>query len=148
MRWLLALILIAAPASAAQLLFAGGQWVALHRDGACEAEISAKTKASIRFLPLEANGKSVDLDLVNNIMRRPYRERLRLIVILQRQQHAEFPQRVLGAVVRQQAFAELHMLLGIQRICVVQRLQHSGRIAAPSCLVEPARLLRDVSAHL
>jgi hypothetical protein len=38
MRWLPALILIiAVPASAAQLLFAGGQWVALHRDGACEA---------------------------------------------------------------------------------------------------------------
>jgi len=31
------------------------------------------------FLPVENNGKSVDLDLVQNIMRYPYRERLRLI---------------------------------------------------------------------
>ena len=33
-----------------------------------------------RFLPLEANGKAVDLDLVNNIMREPYAERFRLIL--------------------------------------------------------------------
>ena len=33
-----------------------------------------------RFLPLEANGKAVDLDLVNNIMREPYADRLRLIL--------------------------------------------------------------------
>ena len=32
------------------------------------------------LLPLENNGKSVDLDLVNNIMRRPYAERFRLII--------------------------------------------------------------------
>jgi ABC-type transporter Mla subunit MlaD len=33
-----------------------------------------------RLLPLERNGKSVDLDLVNNIMREPYPERFRLIL--------------------------------------------------------------------
>jgi ABC-type transporter Mla subunit MlaD len=33
-----------------------------------------------RFLPLESNGKTVDLDLVNNIMREPYVERFRLIL--------------------------------------------------------------------
>src|SRR5215208_7149492 len=33
-----------------------------------------------RLLPLEANGKAVDLDLVNNIMRRPYRERFSIIL--------------------------------------------------------------------
>ncbi len=33
-----------------------------------------------RFLPLEQNGKAVDLDLVNNIMREPYAERFRLIL--------------------------------------------------------------------
>ncbi len=32
-----------------------------------------------RFLPLESNGKSVDIDLVNNIQRAPYRDRFRLI---------------------------------------------------------------------
>ena len=38
MRWLAALVLIVAgPASAAQLLFAGGQWVALDRGETCEA---------------------------------------------------------------------------------------------------------------
>ena len=38
MRWLAALVVIlAAPAAAAQLLFAGGQWVALDRGGTCEA---------------------------------------------------------------------------------------------------------------
>lgn len=38
MRWLPALaLLIAAPAYAAQLLFAGGQWVALDRGRTCEA---------------------------------------------------------------------------------------------------------------
>ena len=33
-----------------------------------------------RFLPLESNGKAVDLDLVNNIMREPYADRFRLIL--------------------------------------------------------------------
>jgi ABC-type transporter Mla subunit MlaD len=33
-----------------------------------------------RFLGLEANGKAVDLDLVNNIMREPYADRFRLIL--------------------------------------------------------------------
>ncbi len=33
-----------------------------------------------RLLPLERNGKSVDLDLVNNIMREPYPDRFRLIL--------------------------------------------------------------------
>lgn len=33
-----------------------------------------------RLLPLEQNGKTVDLDLVNNIMRRPYAERFRIIL--------------------------------------------------------------------
>jgi phospholipid/cholesterol/gamma-HCH transport system substrate-binding protein len=33
-----------------------------------------------RFLPLEQNGKAVDLDLVNNIMREPYADRFRLIL--------------------------------------------------------------------
>ena len=38
MRWFYALTLVlAAPTSAAQLLFAGGQWVALDRGGNCEA---------------------------------------------------------------------------------------------------------------
>jgi phospholipid/cholesterol/gamma-HCH transport system substrate-binding protein len=32
------------------------------------------------FLPLESNGKAVDLDLVNNIMREPYPDRFRLIL--------------------------------------------------------------------
>jgi ABC-type transporter Mla subunit MlaD len=33
-----------------------------------------------RLLPLEQNGKTVDLDLVNNIMREPYPDRFRLIL--------------------------------------------------------------------
>jgi ABC-type transporter Mla subunit MlaD len=33
-----------------------------------------------RFLPLENNGKAVDLDLINNINRLPYAERLRIIL--------------------------------------------------------------------
>ncbi len=33
-----------------------------------------------RFLPVENNGKSVDLDLINNIMREPYPDRFRLIL--------------------------------------------------------------------
>ena len=38
MRWLLLLLLIAAaPAGAQQLVFAGGQWVALDRGASCEA---------------------------------------------------------------------------------------------------------------
>ena len=38
MRWLVVLtVVLAAPAAAAQLLFAGGQWVALDRGGVCEA---------------------------------------------------------------------------------------------------------------
>jgi hypothetical protein len=42
MRWLSALaLLVAAPATAAQLLFAGGQWVALDRGGSCEAATRA-----------------------------------------------------------------------------------------------------------
>ena len=32
-----------------------------------------------RFLPVENNGKSVDIDLINNIQRAPYRDRFRLI---------------------------------------------------------------------
>jgi phospholipid/cholesterol/gamma-HCH transport system substrate-binding protein len=32
------------------------------------------------LLPLEQNGKAVDLDIVNNIMRRPYRERFSIIL--------------------------------------------------------------------
>ena len=43
MRWFPALaILFAAPATAAQLLFAGGQWVALDRGGSCEAATRAQ----------------------------------------------------------------------------------------------------------
>lgn len=38
MRWLAPLLfVVAVPASAAQLLYAGGQWVALDRGGSCEA---------------------------------------------------------------------------------------------------------------
>jgi phospholipid/cholesterol/gamma-HCH transport system substrate-binding protein len=33
-----------------------------------------------RFLPLEQNGKAVDLDLINNIMREPYVDRFRIIL--------------------------------------------------------------------
>jgi ABC-type transporter Mla subunit MlaD len=36
--------------------------------------------AGQRFLPLESNGKEVDLDLVQNIMREPYPDRFRLIL--------------------------------------------------------------------
>ena len=36
--------------------------------------------AGQHLLPVERNGKSVDLDLVNNIMRRPYRERFSIIL--------------------------------------------------------------------
>jgi ABC-type transporter Mla subunit MlaD len=36
--------------------------------------------AGERFLPVESNGTSVDLDLVNNIMREPYADRFRLIL--------------------------------------------------------------------
>ena len=36
--------------------------------------------AGQRFLPLEANGKAIDLDLVNNIMKEPYPDRFRLIL--------------------------------------------------------------------
>jgi phospholipid/cholesterol/gamma-HCH transport system substrate-binding protein len=36
--------------------------------------------AGQRLLPLENNGKTVDVDLLNNVMRRPYAERLRLIL--------------------------------------------------------------------
>ena len=36
--------------------------------------------AGQRFLPLENNGKEVDIDLVNNIMREPYADRFRLIL--------------------------------------------------------------------
>jgi ABC-type transporter Mla subunit MlaD len=39
-----------------------------------------ETGAGQRFLPVEQNGKSVDLDLVNNIMRQPYVDRFRLIL--------------------------------------------------------------------
>jgi ABC-type transporter Mla subunit MlaD len=36
--------------------------------------------AGERFLPLENNGKEVDIDLINNIMREPYADRFRLIL--------------------------------------------------------------------
>ncbi len=36
--------------------------------------------AGQHFLPLENNGKEVDIDLVNNIMREPYADRFRLIL--------------------------------------------------------------------
>lgn len=53
MRWLLAFALLASPATAAQLLFAGGQWVALDRGGSCEAatralRIAGKDKVQAR----------------------------------------------------------------------------------------------------
>jgi phospholipid/cholesterol/gamma-HCH transport system substrate-binding protein len=35
--------------------------------------------AGERFLPLQNNGKTIDIDLVNNIMREPYADRFRLI---------------------------------------------------------------------
>ncbi len=41
---------------------------------------SGQPGAGQRFLPLESNGKAVDLDLVNNIQRLPYAERFRLIL--------------------------------------------------------------------
>jgi hypothetical protein len=63
MRWLPALALIlAAPAAAAQLLFAGGQWVALDRGGTCEAasrslRIAQKGKVQARAgFAFDANG--------------------------------------------------------------------------------------------
>ena len=36
--------------------------------------------AGQHFLPLENNGKEVDIDLINNIMRKPYADRFRLIL--------------------------------------------------------------------
>jgi ABC-type transporter Mla subunit MlaD len=36
--------------------------------------------AGQHFLPLENNGKEVDIDLINNIMREPYADRFRLII--------------------------------------------------------------------
>ncbi|HXF01239.1 MAG TPA: MlaD family protein, partial [Solirubrobacterales bacterium] len=36
--------------------------------------------AGQHFLPLENNGKEVDIDLINNIMREPYADRFRLIL--------------------------------------------------------------------
>ena len=36
--------------------------------------------AGQRFLPVEQNGKAVDLDLINNIMREPYPDRFRLVL--------------------------------------------------------------------
>ena len=63
MRWLFAFaLLIAAPASAAQLLFAGGQWAALDRGGTCEAasrslRIAQKGKVQARAgFAFDANG--------------------------------------------------------------------------------------------
>ena len=63
MRWLPALALIlSAPAAAAQLLFAGGQWVALDRGGTCEAasrslRIAQKGKVQARAgFAFDANG--------------------------------------------------------------------------------------------
>ena len=63
MRWLAAFaLLIAAPASAAQLLFAGGQWAALDRGGTCEAasrslRIAQKGKVQARAgFAFDANG--------------------------------------------------------------------------------------------
>jgi hypothetical protein len=63
MRWLAALVLIlATPAAAAQLLFAGGQWVALDRGGTCEAasrslRIAQKGKVQARAgFAFDANG--------------------------------------------------------------------------------------------
>jgi phospholipid/cholesterol/gamma-HCH transport system substrate-binding protein len=41
---------------------------------------SGEPGAGERFLPLENNGKEVDLDLVNNIMREPFADRFRLIL--------------------------------------------------------------------
>jgi phospholipid/cholesterol/gamma-HCH transport system substrate-binding protein len=41
---------------------------------------SGQPGAGQRFLPLENNGKEVDIDLVNNIMREPFADRFRLIL--------------------------------------------------------------------
>ncbi len=41
---------------------------------------SGQAGAGERLLPLENNGKAVDIDLVNNIQRQPYAERFRLIL--------------------------------------------------------------------
>jgi phospholipid/cholesterol/gamma-HCH transport system substrate-binding protein len=41
---------------------------------------SGQPGAGQHFLPLQNNGKEVDLDLVNNIMREPYADRFRLIL--------------------------------------------------------------------
>jgi phospholipid/cholesterol/gamma-HCH transport system substrate-binding protein len=41
---------------------------------------SAQPGAGERFLPLQNNGKEVDIDLVNNIMREPFADRFRLIL--------------------------------------------------------------------
>jgi hypothetical protein len=64
MRWLAALVLIlATPATAVQLLFAGGQWVALDRGGTCEAgsralRIAEKGKVQARAgFAFDSNGK-------------------------------------------------------------------------------------------
>jgi hypothetical protein len=51
----------------------------------------------------------------------------------------EFTQRVFGTIVGQQALAELRVLVGIQRLRVIQRLQHGCGILLASGLVEPAR---------
>jgi hypothetical protein len=63
MRWFAAFMLFfAAPAVAAQLLFAGGQWVALERSGTCEAasrslRIAQKGKVQARAgFAFDANG--------------------------------------------------------------------------------------------
>ena len=41
---------------------------------------SGQPGAGERFLPLQNNGKEVDIDLVNNIMREPFADRFRLIL--------------------------------------------------------------------
>ena len=63
MRWFVAIALIlSAPAAAAQLLFAGGQWVALDRGGTCEAasrslRIAQKGKVQARAgFAFDSNG--------------------------------------------------------------------------------------------
>lgn len=63
MRWLFAVtFFLAAPAAAAQLLFAGGQWVALERNGSCEAasrslRIAQKGKVQARAgFAFDSNG--------------------------------------------------------------------------------------------
>ena len=47
--------------------------------GDCEAR-GRRVGEGQYLLPLEHNGKAVDLDLVNNIMREPYPDRFRLIL--------------------------------------------------------------------